>query len=56
MSLEICLNVRRRYAERHAVLLQEAMDFVSGLVAHQPPHLTLMKHTGPIGLDSGGLE
>jgi hypothetical protein len=56
MSLQIGLDVRSRDAQRHAMLLQEAMDFVSGFEAHQPPHLTLVKHTGPVGLDSDGLK
>ena len=56
MGLQIGLDVRSRDAQRHAMLLQEAMDFVPGFEAHQPPHLTLMKHTGPIGLDGDGLE
>jgi len=38
------------------MLLQEAMDFVSGFEIHQPPHLTLVEHTGSVRLDSDCLE
>ena len=56
MRLQIGFDVRRRDAERHAMLLEETMDFVSGLEAHQAPHLTLMKHTSPIRLDRDGFQ
>jgi hypothetical protein len=56
MSPQIGLDIRSGDAQRHAMLLQQAMNLISCYETHQPPHLTLVGDTGPVGLDSDRLE